>query len=54
MCISSRNQIENSEEYLSKLLSLNSDDYSKLRNEVFPNSNLKNNSEELSSDNYLK
>lgn len=49
MCISSRNKIENSEEYLSKLLSINSEEYSKLRDEVFPNSSLNDNSKDFSS-----
>lgn len=42
MCFSSRDQIENSEEYLYKLLSINTDEYLKLSNEVFPNSNNNN------------
>lgn len=49
MCISSRNQIENSEEYLYKLLSINSEDYLKLRDEIFPNKTLTYNSKDPSS-----
>lgn len=49
MCISSRNQIENSEEYLYKLLSINSEEYVKLRDEVFPNKTLNDNSKDPSS-----